>query len=146
MAAAKAKGLKTLIRLARFNVDEKRRMLTELQNREDQILEEIRQGEAQLKTEQQVAAEDATGVGFLYGAYHRAWMARREQQEIALMAVRHMIEGARDELAEAFRQLKTYEITQRERERREQQEADRKEQAFLDEMGQQMHQRKDMEG
>ncbi|MGE5547175.1 MAG: hypothetical protein ACM33T_09770 [Solirubrobacterales bacterium] len=140
---AKAKGLKTLIRLARFDVDEKRRMLTELQAREDQILEDIRQGEERLKHEQAVAAGDATGVGFLYGAYHRAWMDWRQHQDIALMAVRHMIEQARDALAESFRQLKTYEITQRERERREQLEADRKEQAFLDELGQQIHQRKE---
>ncbi|HSV29310.1 MAG TPA: hypothetical protein VLL76_07115 [Candidatus Omnitrophota bacterium] len=142
MAGAKSKGLKTLIRLSRFNVDEKRRMLVELQNREDQILEDIRQHDIRLKEEQRLAAEDAIGIGFAYGSYHKQWMAQREQNQIALMAVRHMIEQARDELAEAYRQLKTYEITQKERERKEREEADRKEQAFLDELGQQMHQRK----
>lgn len=144
--AKPAKGLKTLIRLSKFNVDEKRRVLTALQTREDHIIEEIRQGEAQLKEEQRLAAADATGVGFVYGAFQRAWMKRRDLMHQALAAVRRDIEKARDDLAEAFRELKTYEITQANREKREREEADRKEQVFLDEVGLNIHRRKDKEG
>ncbi|MGE5476006.1 MAG: flagellar export protein FliJ [Bacteroidales bacterium] len=140
--AKPAKGLKTLIRLSKFNVDEKRRTLTALQTREDEVIAEIREGEEQLKREQQLAAEDATGIGFAYGAFHQAWMRRREMMYQALAAVREQIEVARDELAEAFREQKTYEVTQANREKREQQEADRKEQIFLDEVGLTMHRRK----
>lgn len=144
--AKPAKGLKTLIRLSKFNVDEKRRVLTALQTREDQIIDEIRQGEEQLKQEQRLAAEDATGVGFVYGAFQRAWMKRRDLMHQALAAVRQDIEKARDELAEAYRELKTYEVTQANREKREREEADRKEQIFLDEVGLNIHRRKDKEG
>lgn len=144
--AKPAKGLKTLIRLSKFNVDEKRRVLTALQTREDHIIEEIRQGEAQLKEEQRLAAADATGVGFVYGAFQRAWMKRRDIMHQALAVVRQDIEKARDDLAEAFRELKTYEITQANREKREREEADRKEQVFLDEVGLNIHRRKDKEG
>jgi flagellar export protein FliJ len=140
--AKPAKGLKTLIRLSKFNVDEKRRMLTALQTREDEIIAEILREEEQLKVEQQLAAEDSTGIGFAYGAYHQAWMQRREALFQALHAVRAQIEVARDELAEAFREQKTYEVTQANREKREQEELDRKEQIFLDEVGQTMHRRK----
>lgn len=140
--AKPAKGLKTLIRLSKFNVDEKRRVLTALQTREDQIIEEIRQGEEQLRHEQQLAAEDATGIGFSYGAFQNAWMRRRDLMHQALAAVRADIETARDELAEAFRELKTYEVTQANREKREREELDRKEQIFLDEIGLNMHRRK----
>ncbi|MBC7950952.1 MAG: flagellar FliJ family protein [Rhodospirillaceae bacterium] len=141
--AKPAKGLKTLIRLSKFNVDERRRVLTALQNREDQIIEEIRQGELRLKEEQRLAAEDAAGIGYLYGAYHKAWMQRRDQMHQALTAVRAEIEVARDELAEAFRQQKTYEVTQANREKAEREEADRKEQIFLDEVGSNIHRRKE---
>lgn len=141
--ATPAKGLKTLIRLSKFNVDEKRRLLTALQAREDQILDDIERSKQQLKDEQRVAAEDATGVGFIYGAYHRAWMAVRDDQDRALLAVRQQIEGARAELAEAYREQKTYEVSQAAREKREQEEADRKEQIFLDEVGATIHRRKD---
>lgn len=139
---AKAKGLKTLIRLSKFNVDEKRRVLVALQNAEDQVLAEIDGHDHRLKEEQRVAAQDSTGVGYLYGAYHRAWMDRRENLLRSLAALRAQIEAARDALAEAYREQKTYEITQAARERREAEERDRKEQSFLDELGQQMHQRK----
>ena len=140
--AKPAKGLKTLIRLSKFNVDEKRRVLTQLQAREEHVIEEIRKGEEQLRHEQQLAAEDSIGVGFAYGAYHQAWMKKRDLMHQALAAVRAEIEKAREELAEAFRELKTYEVTQANREKREREEADRKEQIFLDEVGLTMHRRK----
>ncbi|CUW41828.1 Putative flagelar FliJ protein [Magnetospirillum sp. XM-1] len=138
-----AKGLKTLIRLAKWEVDEKRRILVALQGREDEILAAIRHAEESLVHEQQVAAEDAAGVGFAYAAFANAWLARREQLMQMLEQVRQEIVRARDILAEAFNQLKTYEITQKERERRAQAELDKKEQAFLDEVGLNIHRRRD---
>lgn len=140
--AKQAKGLKTLIRLSKFEVDEKRRVLTALQNQEEQILHDILASEVQLRKEQELASSDATGVGFIYGAYHRAWMDQRQMLFNRLATIRQQIEIARDELAEAFRTQKTYEVTQANRERREQQELDRKEQAFLDEVAQTQHRRK----
>lgn len=143
--AKPAKGLKTLIRLAKFDVDEKRRLLTALQNQEDQILQDIAQSEVRLRQEQELAARDATGIGFIYGAYHRAWMAERQTLFARLATMRTQIEIARDALAEAFRTQKTYEVTQANRERREREEADRKEQVFLDEIAQTQHRRRETE-
>lgn len=60
-----------------------------------------------------------------------------------LEMVRAEIVRAREELAEAYNELKTFEITQRERDRRAQEERDKKEQAFLDEVGLNIHRRKD---
>lgn len=145
MPPKSSKGLKTLIRLAKFEVDEKQRVLGQLQNREEQILAEIAAGEEAVRREQEVAANDAIGVGFAYANYHRAWMARREQLHRALMEVRALMEMARDELAEAFRILKTYELTQAQREKREAEELARKEQIFLDEVGMTQHRRKEIE-
>lgn len=139
---AKSKGLKTLIRLSKFHVDERRRVLVALQNAEDKVLAEIATHANRLKEEQRLAAGDATGVGYLYGSYHRAWMDRRDNLDRSLAALRQQIEAARDALAQAYREQKTYEITQQERDRKEQEDRNRKEQSFLDEMGQQMHQRK----
>jgi flagellar export protein FliJ len=135
--------MKTLIRLSKFDVDEKRRVLTALQNREDEILAEIDHAEHRLKEEQKIAAADSTGVGYLYGAYHRAWRSQRDNQDMQLLTVRAQIEGAREELAEAYRQLKTYEVTQANRQRREREEEDRKEQNFLDEVGLTQFRRRD---
>ncbi|OAN50277.1 hypothetical protein A6A04_02425 [Paramagnetospirillum marisnigri] len=140
-----AKGLKTLIRLSKWNVDEKQRILVALQGREDEILDMIRREEEQLKEEQRLASEDSTGIGFAYGNYANAWLNRRQQLFNALEAVREEIIRARDALAEAFNELKTYEITQRERERRAQAERDKKEQNFMDEIGLNLYRRKGRE-
>lgn len=141
--AKPGKGLKTLIRLSKFKVDEKRRELTALQNREEKILADMAADEQRLRHEQQVAAQDVAGIGYMYGAYHRAWMGRRDAFNAALTKVRQEIEAIRDELAELFREQKTYELTQANREKREREEQDRKEQLFLDEIGQNLHMRKD---
>ena len=173
--AKQAKGLKTLIRLAKFDVDEKRRVLTALQNQEERTLHDIAESEVRLRQEQELAeraggdadaereaallcrhdapergqddaergAAEPTGVGFIYGAYHRAWMAERQALFARLATIRQQIEIARDDLAEAFRTQKTYEVTQANRERREREEADRKEQTFLDEVAQTQHRRKE---
>jgi len=137
------KGLHTLIRLAKFDVDEKQRILSALQSREDSILAAMAAARAQLAHEQQVAAADPSGAGRLFGAYAAAWLARRAEMERILAQVRQQIETARDDLAEAFRQQKTYEITQANREKREQEEADRKEQSFLDEVGLNIYRRRE---
>jgi flagellar FliJ protein len=139
--AKAAKGLKTLIRLSKFTVDEKRRTLTALQEREEQILAEIEAAERQLQHEQQVARDDPAA-GMYFGRFLTAWKERRAALEQALAAVRRQVEQARDELSEAFRELKTYEVTQANRERREREELDRKEQIFLDEIGQNTHLRR----
>ena len=136
------KSLKTLIRLARWDVDEKRRVLVAFQAREEEILATIQAAEQQLIHEQQVAAANGEA-GFLYGAFAAAWLHRRAELETTLTEVRAQIEIARDELAEAFRQHKTYEVTQANRDRREREEADRKEQAVLDEIGLEIHRRKE---
>ena len=143
--AKPAKGLKTLIRLAKFDVDERRRVLTALQNQEERTLHDIAASEVRLRQEQELAAAEPTGVGFIYGAYHRAWMAERQALFARLATIRGQIEIARDALAEAFRVQKTYEVTQANRERRDREEADRKEQAFLDEVGMTQHRRKEAE-
>ncbi|CCG42919.1 hypothetical protein [Magnetospirillum molischianum] len=139
------KGLATLIRLSKWAVDDKRRALTALQAREDEILADIDAAEARLIEEQRTAAEDATGVGFLYGAYARLWLDRRAQLDTMLAQIRAEIVRAGDELSEAFNQLKTYEITERERKRRATEERDRKEQAFLDEIGLNIHRRRNQD-
>ncbi len=138
-----SKGLKTLIRLNKFNVDEKRRVLTALQAREDQILADMEAAKDRLHHEQTVAAGDSTGAGFYYGSYASAYLRRREQMAAQLAAVRQQIVAARDDLAEAYRELKTFEISQANRDTREQEERDRTEQAVMDEIGQTLHRRKD---
>ncbi|MBF0095490.1 MAG: flagellar export protein FliJ [Alphaproteobacteria bacterium] len=129
------KDLKTLIRIKSWNVDEKRRALAEVLRRENEIISAQEQLEAELRREQQVAAQDSEGAGFTYGAYATAVIIRREALERQYQSIQALIAEAQEDLAEAYRELKTFEITQANREKREQEEENRREQAIMDEIG-----------
>lgn len=136
------KSLKSLIRLGKWNVDEKRRILAALHDREDQTIAAIEEMDRQLVAEQQVAAADALGAGLTFGGFYDRHMHRRDALLKQLDALRQEIEVARDDLAEAYRELKTYETAEKSRLKREREEEDRKEQATLDEIGLNLHRRR----
>lgn len=137
-----AKGLKGVIRLRKWEVDEKRRILRQLQEREDQILDFMRQLAEQKKAEAEMVRRDTTGAGFTFGAYTQ-W-ARKQQQDLetVLDMVRQQIAQAQDAVAQAFKELKTFEIAQANREAAARAEQDRKTQIMLDDIGQEAHRRK----
>lgn len=137
-----SKGLKSLIRLGKWTVDEKRRILGELHAREEEVIAGIEAMDAQLAAEQAVAAEDATGAGFTFGGFYDRHLQRREAMLRQLENLRHEIEAARDDLAEAYRALKTYETAEKQRLLREREEEARKDQAVLDEIGLNLHRRR----
>lgn len=136
--------LKTLIKLADHEVDQKRRVLAALVEREQFLLGQDAALDRRLIREQQAAAEDPVGAGAIYPAFHQRHMMQKAEAYKAIVAVRREIEVAREELAESFRKQKSYQLAEAARLKREREEADRKEQEFLDEVGQtQFRQRAD---
>lgn len=134
--------LEPLLRLGRWQVDEQRRHLGLLLASEERLLAEQEALTRELAAEQAAAAEDALEAGLTYADYGAAVIARREALDRALAAVRGEIDQAREALADAYRQLKTYETVHAARQRRAAEEAARKEQAVLDEIGQTLHRRR----
>lgn len=135
-------SLATLIRLGKWVVDERRRALAALHEREDQTLATIDRMDAELAAEQAVAAEDSTGAGFGFGGFYDRHLQRREALIEQLEALRRDIEAAQADLAEAYRGLKTYEIAERQRLARDREEAERKERITLDEIGLNLNRRR----
>ncbi len=127
------KGLAALIRLHSWRLDEKRRELGDLQRLEDQLLADAQRLEQEVVAEQEVAKTAETG-SFSFAGYMVGVQDRRRRIAASIVDVRRRIEDKRAEVAEAFRELKRYEITQAERLKRERVEADRRTQAELDEM------------
>lgn len=127
--------LKTIIRVHRWQVDERRRDLGVLLQREGEVLDARDRLEAERRAEQEIAAQDAAGAGFAYAGYHTRYMQRREALAGLLAQVQAEIETAKQALADAYQDLKTFEITQRNRDERERQEQERRETAVLDEIG-----------
>lgn len=136
-----AKKIKTLIRLNKWTVDERRRELGVLLAREDQLRAGLAGLEDELLHEQKIAAEDPTLAGFGYGGYAQHYLHRKAQFLSLLAAVAREIEAAQERLAEAYRELKTVEEVEKNRAKRELEEANRKEQKMLDEIAQTRFQR-----
>lgn len=129
------RDLHNLIRLHEWRVDEKRRRLGELIRVLDDLEDRARRLEQELAMEQQVAGQAPDEAGFLYGNYADAVIQRRERLATSIAQAEQEVAGAREELRQEYRELKKYEIAQENRDRRALQEAERREQLVLDELG-----------
>lgn len=134
-------ALDSLIRLHRWQLDERRRALADL----DRLADRLRQEQERLDIEQQVeqavaaaSAEAARG----YGAYARRLIERRQKLAQSVADVEQQIAQAREALAEAFQEVKRYEITASNRERQQRQKTARRQQQVLDEIGIDRHARR----
>ncbi|MBK3735929.1 flagellar export protein FliJ [Azospirillum brasilense] len=125
-------SLKTIIRLQKWKLDEKRRALAELQNLADRLQAEIE------RLKEEIAAERDTARGnveyaFTYSNYIQAAMERGKRLTQSMGQVEAQIAVATDEMAEAFQELKRYELAEEERLKREKEKLKRKEANMLDE-------------
>jgi flagellar export protein FliJ len=93
---------------------------------------EAAQLEAEVKAEQETARTDFE-VSFGYARFARAALARRARLAQSITQVQTQIATATDALAEAFQEVKRYELAQEERERRDNEKLRHKENEMLDE-------------
>lgn len=132
-----ARGLETLIRLNEWAVDQKRRKLGEVLAMIDGFNAEARKLEEDLVKEQATAAASPNEAGFLYGYYADATIQRRGIIQISTQQLEKQAEEAREEVNQAYRELKKYETALETRKKKEQAEQDRQDQLALDEVGMQ---------
>jgi len=108
--------LDSLIRLHRWQVDERRRNVAELEG----LAEKLRQEMARL-AEERAIEQTAAGASFLarhvYPGYIRRALDRQKTLEQSLAETEAQTAQARDALAEAFQELKRYEVAAANRER-----------------------------
>ncbi|WP_084536386.1 flagellar FliJ family protein [Azospirillum halopraeferens] len=140
-------SLKTVIRLHKWQLDEKRRALADLQSLGDRLRGEAEKLEQEILHEQRTALEHGE-VAFGYASFARA--ARERQQRLAqsIREVERQIAAATEVMAEAFQELKRYELAEEERQRRETEKLKRREAALLDEtalVGYRRRQQRDQE-
>lgn len=143
--AKKSQEIKTLIRVQSWSVDEQRRMLNQLLDREHVLIEDGERMDRQLLAEQQVAAADPAMAGFAYAAYAKNHRVKRDNINTLLTALRVEIEQQREALAEAYRELKVLEEVQKNWLKAEQAEEARRQQIDLDEIAQNLHRRQQAE-
>jgi flagellar export protein FliJ len=139
---ARKKDLHALIRLRKWEVDEKQRALAVLLRAEESVLARQQALEDGLARERAFVSDAPPDRRMTFEPFLRRCALRREQLAAELVEVRTRIFAAQEELAEAYRRLKTFEITQQSRDRARAAEDNRVEQIGLDEIGLTLHRRK----
>lgn len=127
------KDLGPLIRLHKLQMDEQRRQLTELRTLLERLQEERSRVDTELAEEQRVAAGSIV-VSMTFSAYARQMRLRRENLDRSILQAGQRVEDAEEALADAFRELKRYELAQEERDQRRRQERARRETGTFDEI------------
>jgi flagellar export protein FliJ len=128
------KSRDTLIRLKKFQVDEKRRKVAQI---ESMIADFDRMGadlEREIKTEQERAGIHDPG-HFAYPTYAKAAIQRRENIKRSGDELKGQLDAAKDALADAFDELKKVELLDERDQQRERAAMDAQEQADLDAIG-----------
>jgi flagellar protein FliJ len=125
------KSRETLIRLKKFQVDEKRRKVAQIETmiaEFDRIAAEL---EREIKVEQDRAGIHDPG-HFAYPTYAKAAMTRRENLQRSAGELKAQLDDAKAALGEAFEELKKVEMLDERDQQREKAEANAREQAELD--------------
>lgn len=126
-------ALKTLTRIQKFQIDEQRKILSELQEKQDILQAQLEQLNRDFEQEKEFARNNA-GVGD-FGAYVKRYMQQRENLEMQVAVLEKKIEHERDVMADMFKEQKTYEIVDDQRTKRAAKEEEQKMQKILDEIG-----------
>jgi flagellar export protein FliJ len=126
-------ALQSLIRLHRWQVDERRRQLAQLEALGDKLRGEQQRLEAEQRSEQ-TAAEGSPEAAYAYGSYAGALAERRRTLAQSFAEVEQQIVKAREVVAEAFQEMKRYEITAANRQRQQRAKIARRQQAALDDV------------
>ena len=128
------KSRETLIRLKKFQVDEKRRKVAQI----EAMIAEFERIATELDREIKVE-QDRAGIHdpahFAYPTYAKAAMTRRENLMRSTGELRTQLEEAQAALGEAFEELKKVEMLGERDQQRERAEQNAREQAELDRVG-----------
>jgi len=127
-------ALDSLIRLHRWQVDERRRHLADLEGLAAQLSEERLRLERE-EAREQAAAAASREAGAAYAAYARQLIERRRKLALSQAEVAEQIERSRAALAEAFQEVKRYEIMAANRARQQQRREQRRQQQVQDDLG-----------
>jgi flagellar protein FliJ len=130
------KGIGTLIRLAKFRLDEARRQLAELERLRAHLHQSLDRLASEVSREQQQATQTQIKDPYSgYAAYARVAMDRRSTIEQSIADLAPKLGEAEAAVTAAFQEMKRYEIAEDNHRRRAQEKQQRREQTQLDETG-----------
>jgi len=133
-------ALDSLIRLHRWQLDEQRRAVNELEALTAKLRYDILRLDAEQASEQDVVRRSSE-IAFGYGSYTAALIIRRQKLVESLNDAEDRTAKARDVLAETFQMAKRYEIAAAKRVLSQRLTQQKVEQTDMDELGIDIHRR-----
>jgi flagellar export protein FliJ len=134
-------GLDQLLRLQKWTLDEKRRQAADLVALIERLQGDIVKLDEEVAREIEIARTDLEASRHL-PPYRDMMAKRRERLEQSVADITLELERVREEIAEAFGDIKKTEQTIQNRQERKRQAVARREQIATDEMGLEQHRRK----
>jgi len=128
------KSRETLIRLRKFQVDEKRRRVAQIESMVADFDRMAAELDREIETEQ-TRAGIHDPAHFAYPTYAKAALGRRDNLKRSADELKAQLEDARMALAEAFEELKKVELLDERDQQRERGADNAREQAELDRIG-----------
>lgn len=138
------KGILTLIKLSRRTLDELRRGLSALENEKEQLQKLQAALRDELRQEMETAGKQPEMAHF-FGDYAKRIQGRQDKILQEIRAVEKQMEKMAEAISAAFTEVKKYEIARDNELARVREETERREAAELDEVGSQMHHRRQQE-
>jgi flagellar FliJ protein len=127
-------AIESLIRLYRWQLDERKRHLADLEG----LAARLREDEQRLEEEnvrEQALVATSPEAAYVYAGYARNLIERRRKLRKSQAEVAQQIAEAREALADAFQEVKRYEITAANRARLETERDERRQQQVMDGLG-----------
>ena len=138
-------ALANLIRISRWHLDEKRQKLGDLERLAERLEQDLARLDEGIARERELAERDEEAQR-AFPAYYQAERQRRDRINQSIADVKEQIETAREEVGEAFRELKKYEMAKANQDERDRRRQERQQQQAMDELGAQMHRRRRSQG
>ena len=126
-------SLQTLSRIEKFNINEQRKILVALQEQQDAVILKLDNLNIQFEQEKEFNRQHNLIGDF--GAYVKRYLEQKEQLENHIAELEAEIEKVRGIIADMYKEQKTFEIIDDNRQKRAQHEEDLKLQKQLDEIG-----------
>jgi flagellar export protein FliJ len=136
-------ALGSLVRVHTWALNEKRQKLSELEALGQKLRNDLEVLEAELQQERSAATGSAEGT-LAFPPFVAVALERRKKLRVSIANLDLGIEAAREEVREAYLEVKKYELARDNYERRERDKRALRERKELDELGATLHQRKKM--
>lgn len=136
-----ANDLHGLIRLHRWQMDERRKNLTDLQGQIDRIEQDLADLDAQERLEREIA-DQQTLPPPNFGRFLEGLRLKREGMHQKRRHLERQADVIRDQIADSFREVKKFELTQEARDLARTREAAKRENDAFDEVAHSRHARR----